>query len=480
MAGTGKSTISRTFANELQARKTLAGSFFFSKSSGEANNAMNFVGTLATHLAYEFPPVRERICEAISLRSEVLQQGLRNQWDEFILGPLSKLQLTPRPVWNFVIDALDECDADNDIRLLLQLLVEIKGLDTVDLGVFVTSRPEIPIRLGFKAMPHIIHQSLDFRNIPRSIIEHDIMVFLKQEFGRISAQKKIDNWPNEDELRMLVHKADGLFIYAATVCRFVEHPDWAPEERLSEVLRSESTGGATAHLDNMYTEILKSALIKGRGEEDAAKLCERFTQIVGSIVVLSDELSILSLSKLLSIPTKRVEKSLDSLHSLLDIQEDPRLPVRLLHPSFREFLVNEHRCKDSHFFVKETVTHERLAMRCLEALSVSLERNTCKLSTPGSSPQDVQRDFLKVGLLDRNADAGKTHRCSIVKENVRIFCSLYDRRSLVVFFLFVFHFSEFLFVIHQISVYQFVVVLILQFQIFYFLLFLHQIIQFSF
>lgn len=398
MAGTGKSTISRSLAIDLQARNTLAGSFFFSRSSGEANNAMNFVGTLAYHLANQMPQVKERICEAISLHSEVLQQGLRNQWDEFILRPLSKLQITPRPVWNFVIDALDECDSDNEIRLLLQLLVEIKGLDTVDLGVFVTSRPEIVIRLGFTDMPDFIHQNLDLRDVPRPIIEHDIMILLRREFGLIGVQNKLENWPNEDDLRMLVRNADSLFIYAATVCRFVKDSDWDPEDRLSIILGSESAGEATAHLDNMYTQILRSALIKGRGEEDAAKLCERFIQIVGSIVVISDELSISSLSNLLCVPITRVERSLNSLHSLLDIQEDLEIPIRLLHPSFRDFLVDEKRCKDSHFFVEKTVTHGMLAMRCLEVLSVSLKRNICKLPTPGSSPHDVQRDILSEQL----------------------------------------------------------------------------------
>ena len=76
-----------------------------------------------------------------------------------------------------------------------------------------------------------------------------------------------------------------------------------------------------------------------------------------------------------------------------------------------------------------------------------------------------------VGLLDRGADAGKAHRCPTVRGNARIFCSLYGRRSLIVFFFLFFIFQNFLFVIYQISVYQFATVLMLQLQIFHFLLF---------
>jgi hypothetical protein len=47
-----------------------------------------------------------------------------------------------------VIDALDECEGENDIRLILRLLAEAKIRKI--LRDFVTSRPEMPIRLGFK------------------------------------------------------------------------------------------------------------------------------------------------------------------------------------------------------------------------------------------------------------------------------------------------------------------------------------------
>lgn len=43
------------------------------------------------------------------------------------------------PTLNFVIDALDECGSDDEIRVLLQLFVELKGPSTVNLGIFVTS-----------------------------------------------------------------------------------------------------------------------------------------------------------------------------------------------------------------------------------------------------------------------------------------------------------------------------------------------------
>ena len=51
-----------------------------------------------------------------------------------------------------MIDALDECERDEDVRAILRLLERTKDIKPVSLRVFVTSRPELPLRLGFRQM----------------------------------------------------------------------------------------------------------------------------------------------------------------------------------------------------------------------------------------------------------------------------------------------------------------------------------------
>jgi hypothetical protein len=79
-----------------------------------------------------------------------------------------------------VIDALDECDRD-DVRTVLSLLQRLKQ---THLRVFLTSRPELPIRLGFAQMPTETHCDVILHHIPPSTIQHDISVYLKDEFAR--------------------------------------------------------------------------------------------------------------------------------------------------------------------------------------------------------------------------------------------------------------------------------------------------------
>ncbi|KAL8903300.1 MAG: hypothetical protein Q9207_004013 [Kuettlingeria erythrocarpa] len=398
MAGTGKSTIARTLAHYFHSIGTLGGSFFFSRSSGEANNAVNLVGTLARQLANRSPQLKQSVCEAISSNEGVTRQGLRNQWKELILAPLSKTQAKGRTTLNFVIDALDECGWDEDIRLILQLFVEVKDLKEVDLGVFVTSRPEVAIRLGFKAIPHIIYQELNLRDVPRHIMEHDLSVLLEHELRRISIEHDIPDWPKHEDVCSLVKKSNCLFIYATTACRYIGELDEDPEERLFEVLGSGSNpGGDTAGLDLTYTQVLTSALIIKRSEAEVEKACDRFKQTVGSIVTLFDELSISGLAELLDISNKRVDQSLLRLHSVLNIPKDVESSIRLLHPSFRDFLLDNRR-SFSRFSVDKGLKHAELANHCLRVMSVGLKRNMGQLKTPGSPPEDAERERLKTHL----------------------------------------------------------------------------------
>lgn len=90
-----------------------------------------------------------------------------------------------------VIDALDKCERDEDIRVILRLLEQTKGIKPVSLHVSVTSRPELPIRLGFKQMSYGTYQDLVLHEVPRAIIEQNITLFLEY-FTKIREQRCLD------------------------------------------------------------------------------------------------------------------------------------------------------------------------------------------------------------------------------------------------------------------------------------------------
>jgi len=396
IAGTGKSTIARTVANTWSVQKQLGASFFFSKGQGDLGHATYFFTSLADQLAISLPDFRRHICSAIKKNPDIFQRGLGDQWKHLILQPLSKLEVSLQPpALILVIDALDECDGDNDTQLILRLLAEAKNLNAVCFRVFITSRPETPIRFGFHAIPEATHQDFVLHSISQSIIEHDISIFLHHELDRIRRERGFPiGWPSENEFDLLCQRACGLFIYASTACRFIRDLLWTPYKRLSMILNDDYVGQSpTGQLDDIYIRIIKHSInLENQSRQDKLKLSCEFKQIVGSIIILFDTLPITMVARLLNLDKQDVEVRLSCLRSVFDIPEMSESPIRLLHPSFRDFLLHRGRCLDTQFRIDETKTHGDLFVCCLKLMSKHLKRNICNLGgvVKHCLPLDVQ------------------------------------------------------------------------------------------
>jgi len=411
MAGTGKSTIARTVADMFYKRKRLAASFFFSRGGGDVGSAGKFFTTVTRQLGDISPALRRHICVAITEQKEIASQTLRDQWNQLILRPLSKLDTTSlQSSLIIIIDALDECEGDNDIRSLLQLLAEAKNLKSIPLRIFLTSRPETPIRLGFRTMPAILHHDLVLHDVPRIIVDSDISVFLRVKFREIGSDSGyLPDWPGDKTIEYLVQKANGLFIYAATVCSFINTNDqWSPRHLLEVFLppregsnhsknlpRRIPSTSPTAELDTIYTQILKHSIKGVREEKDKEQLSKDFKLVIGSIVVLSGPFSPAALGKLLELDQEAIDLRLRHLRSVLNVPDDPNAPIRLLHPSFRDFLVNNQRCCDPYFWVDEKKAHAALADSCMRLMSRSrdgLRKDICGQRAPGTPICEVKED----------------------------------------------------------------------------------------
>jgi hypothetical protein len=146
LAGTGKSTIARTIARRYFEEMPLGASFFFSRGGGDVSHAGKFFTSIARQLANTVPLLNQHICDAITDNDDIANQSLQDQWQQLILRPLSKLDSnTPRSSYLIVIDALDECDSDNDIRMIVRLLAEatflMVGVGGVASGRYMQSFP---------------------------------------------------------------------------------------------------------------------------------------------------------------------------------------------------------------------------------------------------------------------------------------------------------------------------------------------------
>jgi hypothetical protein len=304
-----------------------------------------------------------------------------------------------------VVDALDECEKEGDIRNILRLLAQTQKLTTLRMRVFLTSRPELPIRLGFRDMPVDTHRDVDLRDVPPNTIEHDISVFLNDKFAEIRSDYNrascgsllSADWPGQESIQALTMMTVPLFIFAATICRFVgDRWKWNPHRRLAAILEHQGAGQAY-QLDQTYLPVLRQLEV-GRTDLEMEELGHDFRKIIGSIVLLANPLPTLPLARLLGIPIEDVDGSLHFLHSVLNIPSDPDTPVRLLHLSFREFLIDGRKREKQEywFWVDEKKTHCMLATRCLELLSAPgcLTDNICQLDSPGMLRTEIDPQII--------------------------------------------------------------------------------------
>ncbi|KAH0533919.1 hypothetical protein FGG08_007466, partial [Glutinoglossum americanum] len=401
MAGTGKSTIARSVAQSFADQNQLAASFFFKKGEGERGNATRFFTTIATDLMARIPGLISGIRKALDADPGISGRVLKDQFEKLILYPLSEIQRAPSQalVCIIVIDALDECEREEDIRVILQLLTRTRDIKPVSLRILVTSRPELPIRLSFKQMSDGTYQDLVLHEVPKRTIEHDIRLFLEHELREIQEQRSLPpNWPRRDQIQALVELASPLFIFAATACRYIADRRDNPRKHLEVVLQYQSATHVSK-LDRTYLPIL-SQLFDDEDEADKQRRTSEFRDIVGSIVVLESPLSIPSLAHLFQISKEDIRCRLDSLHSVLSIPDSEDLPVRLLHLSFHDFLVDPQKKGKSPFWVDKRETHERLASKCLELLSSpeGLRQNMCKLLNPGTLRREINEQTIATCL----------------------------------------------------------------------------------
>ncbi|KAI1199232.1 heterokaryon incompatibility protein-domain-containing protein [Nemania serpens] len=268
IAGTGKSTISRTVAQHFHERGLLGASFFFKRGEAERGHAGRLFTTLAAQLAARLPCVAQQIQTAIDTDPNVCSKALPQQFKTLILHTLTNVQVPQTLV--IVIDALDECDKDIDIKTIIHLLSNAKMIPHVRLRTFLTSRPELPIRLGFQKVQGD-YQDLVLHQMPEQIVTHDLGVFFKRQLTRIYEEYNATSyedvevrlppdWPGQDVVDTLVLKAYPLFIVAATICRFLDPARFNPADQLQKLLDYQATAHTSDQLGSTYLPVLNQLI----------------------------------------------------------------------------------------------------------------------------------------------------------------------------------------------------------------------------
>ncbi|CAE6501994.1 unnamed protein product [Rhizoctonia solani] len=370
MAGTGKTTIACTFSERLEHRERLAASFFCTRTSADCRNVTRIVPTIAYQLARYSIPFQSALCEVLGKEPDVGSKTAEKQFGYLLRDPLLKVKDAMPNNLVVVIDALDECEDRTGVEIFLDIL--FRYAKDVPLRFFVTSRPEPEIyqhmMLDVKA-----RQAMHLHDIETSLVQADIELYLKEELLFVTPS------PTSSQIKQLAERSGNLFIYAATLVRYIRFGKrfTDPQQRLQSVLAltPESTK-KHAEIDTLYTAILESALEEARMEEKEA---EDVKLVLRTVLFAQEPISVETIAALSGIDDpQRVTFALQPLRSVLHQSEDTKL-VSTLHASFPDFMLSRDRSKS---FFCDIISHSQLlAERCFAIMKGQLQFNICELES---------------------------------------------------------------------------------------------------
>jgi hypothetical protein len=327
---------------------------------------------MAYQLASFDSRIRAKIEDAIEDEPMVVNSCLRVQFQKLLVQPLSFVAEIRReqPIV-VVLDALDECGRIQDRKELVGLLSRESARLPSALRFIFLSRKEFDIQRAFEGRSHVFSQELD---ITSSANHHDIQSFFRHRMSAVREDYDILalslGWPGEETFRTLTERAAGLFIWASTASAFVEDGH-DPRKRLCVLLQAETTSDAASALDALYTTALRSA-----GKWDDPDFGSDFRAILGLILVAKSPLSHKAIDELLH--TDKDRPSILTISRLgCVLTQSPT--VRILHPSFADFLSDRVRCGTDAWFIDPEAHSHNVAIGCLSLLQRTLKRNLCGL-----------------------------------------------------------------------------------------------------
>jgi len=370
-AGAGKTAIADSIAEICHDEGKLAAAFFFSRGADGRKDATHFVSSLACQLAMTIPEMQEWVSAAVESDPLIFSRSLSAQMQALIVNPFNEaakaegsaqLSLPSRPRV-VIVDGLDECDNPKSQTEILQVLLKAVQQLSIPLFFFVASRPEYHIRDMFNRD--------QFNSVTNRIVlddkydpDGDIERYLRSSFDDIRRRHPLSRhlpqvWPSDEEIMRIVQKSSGHFIYAATVVRFVESYRHRPMERLKIIfgLSPPNRDLPFVELDALFTHILSSV-----GDIDLV------LEVLSLLLTVLGMATSSHMEELLSCDQGEIQMLLVDLHSLIRVPEGDTDEIRILHASFRDYLLD--RSRSGSFYINLSEAYAKLAVMYIDRINL--------------------------------------------------------------------------------------------------------------
>jgi WD40 repeat protein len=307
------------------------------------------------------------------------------------------------PSYLVVIDALDEIENQGGSVFLRELLMTVNGGQLQGLKFLITSRPHPELASLCATFSSDVVCRL--YEVPTDTVKADIVVYLKD---------KLPNLRDEPQLNDLAQKADGLFIYAATVVRYITPRSMMAKGEQVHLMgklfgSTWAMSSMTASLiDVLYQQILQEAFSNLENELFHSRL-----SILHTFLCTEERVSPSIAAALISDTGMKEQASIvvRELHAVLHTIEGR---VFWYHASFPDFIFTETRSK---FTISGNIVNMScdvaahntvVTRRCFNIMMSNLRFNICNL--PSSFLLDSEVPAL-AHLVQKNVSDILTYCC---------------------------------------------------------------------
>ncbi|CAE6509641.1 unnamed protein product [Rhizoctonia solani] len=376
MVGTGKTTIANTLCSLLASHHELGASFFCSRSLPSCRDVKLVFPTIAYQLARFSSPFRYALSQVLGREPDAHTKVIQVQFERMILEPWQSANSSLPTNIVVVIDALDECEDGRGVEQILDAL--LKHASKLPIKFLVSSRPEHHIRK--KIAKSTKKAQLTLHEIEDRVVKEDIETYLRQELASISI--------TDDQLATLIERTGVLFIYAATVVRYLKAG--TSIGRLETLLKSSGAGrkssNKTKEIDNLYNAVLTSAVNNPELEDSEH---EQMELVLHTVICAQEPLTVDGLAALLNIDPVEVMAALEPLWSVLHVAEsDTTKRVSTLHASFPDFMLDSSR--SGQLACKAELHNTKLAELCFGRIKRNRSQfNICNLESSFVFDEDV-------------------------------------------------------------------------------------------
>ncbi|KAJ3562726.1 hypothetical protein NP233_g9396 [Leucocoprinus birnbaumii] len=338
--GVGKTAVAQSSAEALESLDKLLATLFFSRSYADRDDPQRFIPSIAYQIATKCPSF-EKIVSARILRDPALAtKSLSKQFDELLVHPLQEIDVARNGLNGcvIIIDGLDECRGSDAQCEIIRVIATSAQSRTTPFRWFITSRPEDPIIRTMNS--DVVSPVLYHFELPVSReIDHEILVYLTDEFDKIRKHQDLpESWPSEEVLALFVERASGLWIYAATIIRFIKDENsLGPEDQLQIFIEFAEDVTAKVGLNNPLAEMdCFYAFIVRRVPPNALTILRKIL----ILCIVHNQLRTTNyISLLLRLPLNQVNRICGFIQSVVSVDpETDYSRLRFYHASFLDFM----------------------------------------------------------------------------------------------------------------------------------------------